>query len=67
MASGAAERAAGRPGEKVGVWSRRWGWKERVDYRKDIREFGNRFGGGPGGMGLTRAAAQQVYTELFDA
>lgn len=68
MGSGAAQRAAGRPGEKVGVWSRRWDWREYVDYMKDVEEFGNRrLGGGPGGMGLSESAAQRVYEELKDS
>jgi hypothetical protein len=68
MDSAAAQRAAGRPGEKVSVWSRRWAWRERVHYKKDIAEFANRlYGGGPGGMGLNKQAAQQVYEALKES
>jgi hypothetical protein len=64
MGSSAAKRAAGRPGEKVGVWSRRWDWTEHTHYESEVAEFCNRFGGGLGGMGLNKEAAQQVYAEL---
>ena len=68
MGSDSAQKAVGRPGEKVGVWSRRWSWRERVHYKKNIAEFANRrCGGGPGGMGLNKQAAQQVYDALKDS
>ena len=67
MNTGASERAKGRPGEKVGVWKRRWGWKQYTDFKQNIKEFGSRPGGGMPGVGLKANAAKQVYQELNKA
>ena len=63
MNTGAANRAKGRPGEKVGVWKRRWGWRQHTDYKTGVKEFGSRPGGGSSGVGLSKDAAKQVYME----
>ena len=67
MGTGAADRAKGRAGEKIGVWKRRWAWKQHTDYKMDIPDFGTRLGGGSPGAGLSKHAAKQVYKELNKA
>ena len=67
MGTGAADRAKGRPGEKIGVWKRRWEWRQHRDYKQNIKEFGTRPGGGSPGAGLSKTAANQVYQELNKA
>ena len=67
MGTGAADRANGRPGEKIDVWKRRWGWRQHTDYKQKIKEFGSRSGGGTPGAGLSKDAAKQVYEELNKA
>jgi len=67
IGTGAADRAKGRPGEKIGVWKRRWEWRQHTDYKKNIQEFGTRPGGGSPGAGLSKRAAKQVYQELNKA
>ena len=44
MGAGAADKAKGRPEEKIDVWKRRWGWRQ-PNYKQKIKEFGSRSGG----------------------
>ena len=67
MGTGAADRAKGRPAEKIGVWKRRWGWRSHTQYKQNVKEFGSRLGGGKTGAGLSKDAAKQVYQELNKA
>lgn len=59
MNTGAALRARGRPGERVGVW--------HADYKPNVKEVASTSGGGSPGMGLSKDAAKQVYAELNNA
>ena len=68
MGTGAAARAKGRPGEKIDVWKRRWGWRQHRDCKKNTKQFASRpQGGGQSGAGLSTDAAKQVYQELNKA
>ena len=67
MNTGAANRAKGRPGEKVKVWRKRYGWRADTDYKTEIQEFASKPGGGSPGVGLGKAAAKQIYSELNKA
>jgi hypothetical protein len=61
METGKATKARKDLKPRIATWATTYRWQEGRDYVADVHEFRSRTGGGKGGFGMCRNAAEDVY------